>query len=82
MSNFVPNETKRFLPRDPPWITRPLKTCLTGKIGFIKVIKDMVTKKRTKFGIRMSSVEDAKLSYLTTLGNKANDPSTFILGNY
>ena len=51
MSNFVPNETKRFVPRDPPWITRPLKTCLTGKIGFIKVIKDMVTKKRTKLDL-------------------------------
>jgi hypothetical protein len=20
MSNFIPNETKRFFPRDPPWI--------------------------------------------------------------
>ena len=25
MSNFFPSETKRFVPRDPPWITRPLK---------------------------------------------------------
>ena len=24
MSNFIPNETKRFVPRDPPWITKPL----------------------------------------------------------
>ena len=22
MSNFIPNETKRFVPRDPPWITK------------------------------------------------------------
>ena len=22
MSNFIPNETKRFIPRNPPWITR------------------------------------------------------------
>ena len=28
MSNFVPNETKRFAPRDPPWKTRPLKNML------------------------------------------------------
>ena len=28
MSNFIPNETKRFVPRDPPWITKPLKTML------------------------------------------------------
>ena len=51
MSNFVPNETKIFVLRDPPWITRLLKTCLTGKIGFIKVIKDMVTKKRINLGL-------------------------------
>ena len=28
MSNFIPNETKRFVPRNPPWITKPLKTML------------------------------------------------------
>ena len=28
MSNFVPNETKRFVPRDPPWINKPLKRML------------------------------------------------------
>ena len=28
MSNFIPNETKRFVPRDLPWITKPLKTML------------------------------------------------------
>ena len=26
MSNFITNETKRVVPRDPPWITKPLKT--------------------------------------------------------
>ena len=25
MSNFVPNEIKRFVPRDPPWITKAPK---------------------------------------------------------
>ena len=25
MSNFIPNEIKRFVPRDPPWITKPIK---------------------------------------------------------
>ena len=28
MSNFIPNETKRFVPCDPPWITKSLKTML------------------------------------------------------
>ena len=31
MSNFIPNETKRFVPRDPPWITKPLKTMRNRK---------------------------------------------------
>ena len=31
MSNFVPNETKRFVPRNPPWITKPMKTMLNRK---------------------------------------------------
>ena len=31
MSNFIQNETKRFVPRDPPWITKPSKTMLNRK---------------------------------------------------
>ena len=31
MSNFIPNETKRFVPRNPPWMTKPLKTMLNRK---------------------------------------------------
>ena len=28
MSSFIPNEIKRFVPRDPPWISQPLKAML------------------------------------------------------
>ena len=31
MSNFIPNETKRFVPRDPPWIIKSLKAMLNRK---------------------------------------------------
>ena len=31
MSNFIPNETKIFIPRNPPWINKPLKTMLNRK---------------------------------------------------
>ena len=31
MSNYIPYETKRFVPRDPPWITKPIKTMLNRK---------------------------------------------------
>ena len=39
MSNFIPKETKRFVPRDPPWITKPLKTLLNRKNRFFKNYK-------------------------------------------
>ena len=39
MSNFVPNETKRFVPRDPPWINKPLKSMLNRKNRLYKRYK-------------------------------------------
>ena len=34
MSNFIPNEVKRMVPRDPPWMTKPLKTLLKKQNRF------------------------------------------------
>ena len=31
MSNFIPNEVKKCIPRDPPWINKSLKTLLKKK---------------------------------------------------
>ena len=31
MTNFIPNDVKRMLPRDPPWFTKSLKTLLRRK---------------------------------------------------
>ena len=31
MSNFIPNEVKKYIPRDPPGINKPLKTLLKKK---------------------------------------------------
>ena len=39
MSNFVPNETKRFVPRDPPWINKALKSMLNRKNRLYKCYK-------------------------------------------
>ena len=36
MSNFIPNETKRFISRDPPWITNSIKTLLNKKNRLFK----------------------------------------------
>ena len=82
MSNFIPNETKRFIPRDPPWITKPLKTMLNRKNKLYKSYKRHGYKDEDK--VRLDSfrsecqqeVESAKLSYLANLGNKVNDPNT------
>ena len=82
MSNFVPNETKRFVPRNPPWITKPLKNMLNWKNRLYKSYKRHGYKEEDKARLDEfrtechQAVEDAKLSYLTNLGNKVNDSST------
>ena len=53
MFNFVPNETKRFVPRNPPWITKPLKTMLNRKIDFSTITKDTVIKLRMKLDLML-----------------------------
>ena len=39
MSNFIPNEVKKLVPRDPPWINKELKTKLKQKNRFYKNYK-------------------------------------------
>ena len=36
MSNVIPNEIKKFVPRDPPWITKPLKAVFNRKNRLLK----------------------------------------------
>ena len=80
--NFIPNESKRFVPRDPPWITKPLKTLLNRKNRLFKNYKKHRYKKEDRvrlvaFRIECKkAVEAAKLSYLTNMGNKVNDSGT------
>ena len=82
MSNFIPNETKRFVPRDPPWITKLLKSMLNRKNRLYKSCKrhgynDEDKVRLDNFRIEcQQAVENAKLSYLTNLGNKVNDLNT------
>ena len=80
MSNCIPNETKKFIPRDPPWITKSLKTILNRKNRLFKNYKKHRYKEEDK--VRLDSfriechkaVETAKSSYLTNMGNKPNEP--------
>ena len=82
MSSFVPNEIKRFVPRNPPWITKPLKTMLNRKNRRFKNYKRHGYKAEDKVridGFRIEcqqAMETVKLSHLTNLGNKVNSPGT------
>ena len=82
MSHYIPNETKRFIPRDPLWITKPLKTMLNRKNRLYKSYKRHGYKVEDKVRLDafrsecQQEVERAKLSYLKNLGNKVNDPDT------
>ena len=82
MSNLIPNETKRFVPCDPPWITKPLKTMLNRKNRLFKNYKKHRYKEENKVRLEVfriecqKAVESAKLSYLTNMGNKVDDPGT------
>ena len=44
MSSFIPNGIKRFVPRDPPWISQPLKAMLKRKNRFFNNYKGTVIK--------------------------------------
>ena len=82
LTNFVPSETKRFVPRNPPWITRSLKNMLNRKNRLYKNYKKHRYKDDDKVRLDIfrcechQAVEDAKSSYLANLGNKVNDPNT------
>ena len=82
MSNFIPNEIKRFVPRDPPWITKPIKTLLNRKNRLFKNYKKHGYKREDRDRLDtfrrecQQTVESAKLTYLKNLGNKVNDPRT------
>ena len=93
MSNVIPNETKRFVPRDPPWITKPLKTMINRKNRLYKSHKRHGYKNEDKLRLDTFRIEcqqavaTAKSSYLINLGNKVNDPNTswnfpILLENY
>ena len=82
MSNYIPNETKRFVPRDPPWITKPIKTILNRENRLFKNYKKHCYMDEDK--VRLDAfrtecqkvVETAKLAYSKNLGNQVNNPST------
>ena len=51
MKNVIPNDIKKCIPRDPPWIHKSLKAMLKKKIDYIVISKNMVTKMRIKIDL-------------------------------
>ena len=82
MSNFIPSEIKRIVPRDPSWITKPLKAMLNRKNRFFINYKRHGYKPEDKIRLDnfrkecQDAVEIAKLTYLTNMGNRLNNPNT------
>ena len=82
MANFIPNEIKKIIPRDPPWITIPLETILNKKNIFFKNVTRHGYKLEDKVRLDnfrkecQEAVENAKLSYLANMGKKLNNPNT------
>ena len=82
MSNFIPNETKKFSNRTAPWITPKLKTLINRKNRFYKGYKRRGYKIEDKLILDtlrdqcQQEVSLAKHSYLNRLGNKLHDPRT------
>ena len=80
MSNFIPNETKRFVPRNPPWITKPLKTMLNRKNRLFSNYKRDGYKAEDKVRLgafritRMPTSSGNCQIILTNLGNKVYNP--------
>ena len=80
MSNFVPNEIKKFTPRDPPWIDKDLKNKLKRKNRFYKqYVKHgyQEADKKQLDDLRLEckeAIDTAKTNYLNALGSKLNEP--------
>ena len=81
-SNYVPNETKKMVPCDPPWITKQLKTMLNRKIRLFEnykkhgYIDDDKVRLDTFRNECQLAVVTAKHFYLMNLGNILNGPNT------
>ena len=77
MPNFIPDELKRIVPRDPPWI----KCMINRKNRLFKNFKRHGYKPENKIRLDnfrkecQEEVDDAKLSYLTYLGKKLHNPN-------
>ena len=79
MSNSIPHEIKKIIPRDSPWITKPLKAMIRQKNRLYQACKrhgfqanDQLRLNNFRDECRQA-IEAAKNNYLATLGNKLHN---------
>ena len=76
MSNFVPHNVKKMVPRDPPWITKTIKNKLKQKNRLYKGYKKHGYKEEDKIRLDnfraecQTDIKNAKDNYLKSLGCK------------
>ena len=79
MSNFIPRETKRIIPRDNPWITKPLKAMMERKNRLYRNYKRHGYQQHDKVRLENFRLEckqaivNAKKTYLDRLGNRLHN---------
>ena len=79
ISNFVPHDVKKFIPRDPKWITKTLKTKLKQKNRLFNNYKKHGFKQEDKIGLDafrlecQNEIQVAKDNYLKSIGCKLAD---------
>jgi len=82
ISNFVPNEIKKIIPREPPWITKPLKTMLNKQHRLYKNFKRHGFKQADKLRVDafreecQDAIKVEKEKHLNYLGSKLASKET------
>ena len=71
MSNFIPNETKRLVPRDPSWLTKPIKILLNRENRLFKNYKRQGYKNEDRNRLDIFRME----CWQAVETSKLNDPS-------
>ena len=82
MKNFIPNHTKKCIPRDSPWIHKSLKTMLKKKNRLYHNYKKHGYKDEDKVRLDnfrdecKEAIDSAKTLYLNNLGSRLNSSDT------
>ena len=82
MSNFVPNEIMKIKPRDPPWISKAIKSMLNKQNRIYGNYKkhgyNQIEKVRLDAYSDMCNkvISKAKTDYLNLSGSKLSGPNT------